>query len=94
MTKTEALAPIGILAGGGGLPKALVAACLQQGRSVYVVVLQDHGDPNAYQEVPHRVSRIGAVGKILSSLRTAGCRELVLAGRVRRPAFSELRPDL
>ena len=91
-TKTEA--PIGILAGGGGLPEALVNACRAQERPVHVVVLQDHGDPGCYQDVPHRVIRIGAVGKILSSLRTAGCRELVLAGRVQRPAFSELRPDI
>ena len=94
MTKTEGVAPIGILAGGGGLPEALVAACREQGRPIHVVVLQDHGDPDLYQDVPHSVSRIGAVGKILSSLRAAGCRELVLAGRVQRPAFSELRPDL
>ena len=37
--------------------------------------------------------RLGAAGDSLARLRDAGVRNLVMAGRIRRPGLSELRPD-
>ncbi|MBT5414698.1 MAG: UDP-2,3-diacylglucosamine diphosphatase LpxI [Rhodospirillaceae bacterium] len=84
---------LGIVAGGGDLPVKLVAACRAAGREVFVLALEGQADPAAAEGVPHVWIRMGAAGKALKTLREAGVQDLVMAGRVRRPSLSELRPD-
>ncbi len=86
-------APLGILAGGGELPLRVARAACGAGRPVFAVVLHGWGDPAQWAELPHAVERPGAAGRILSHLRGAGARQLVLAGRARRPTVAALRPD-
>ena len=88
-------AKLGVLAGGGPLPRQIVEHCRRQGRAVFVVAFQGQTDPATVAgDVPHVWTRLGAAGQTLKALRTAGCGELVMAGPVRRPAFGEIRPDL
>jgi len=85
---------LGIIAGSGRLPIQLVETCQTSGRPFFVLALENHADLKAIQNVPHTVVRLGAVGEALSHLRKAGAKELVLAGSVKRPNFSALRPDM
>jgi len=85
---------LGVIAGGGALPRRVVEACRARGRDVFVVALEGQTDAETVEAVPHLWVRLGAVGKALKALRRAGCREIVLAGPVSRPSFSELRPDV
>lgn len=85
--------PLGIIAGGGSLPAALAATVVAAGRPVFLIGLEGHADPATLARYPHTVLRIGAAGAILDALRSAGCREIVLLGTVRRPPFITLRPD-
>ncbi|WP_207478807.1 LpxI family protein [Arenibaculum pallidiluteum] len=85
---------LGIVAGGGDLPRRLVEACRQSGRPFFVVALEGQAEPGLTDGIPHLWARLGAGGAILAALREAEARDLVLAGRVRRPSLSELRPDL
>jgi UDP-2,3-diacylglucosamine hydrolase len=87
-------AKLGILAGGGRLPLALVETCREQDREFFVIVFEGQADPADFSELPHAVVRLGAAGKAIKHLKTAGCEELVMAGNVRRPSLKELRPDL
>ena len=88
-------AKLGVLAGGGPLPRQIVEHCRRHGRAVFVVAFQGQTDPATVAgDVPHVWTRLGAAGQTLKALRTAGCGELVMAGPVRRPAFGEIRPDL
>lgn len=88
-------AKLGLIAGGGTLPRRVVESALAQGREIFVVALEGQTDPATLEGgIPHVRVRLGAAGKALKALRDAGCEELVLAGPVRRPSFSELRPDL
>jgi UDP-2,3-diacylglucosamine hydrolase len=85
---------LGIIAGGGDLPRQIVAACRRGGRPYFVVALEGQGaegwlDPS----VPHAVHRMGAAGGILDRLRFEGVTDIVMAGSVRRPSLNELRPD-
>lgn len=91
---TRAVATLGIIAGSGRLPLQLIEACQSTGRDFFVLALQNYADLNALKNVPHAVVRLGAVGEAISHLRRAGATELVLAGRVQRPSFGSLRPDL
>nr|WP_211112164.1 UDP-2,3-diacylglucosamine diphosphatase LpxI [Azospirillum soli] len=84
---------MGILAGGGTLPARIAAAVRGQGREVFVVAFEGHTDPATVEGLPHLWSRFGAAGSIIARLKDEGVGELVFAGPVRRPSFSELIPD-
>lgn len=84
---------LGIIAGGGELPARLVAVCRVVGKPFFVIALDGHADQGVTEGVPHIWSRLGAAGTMLRALREAGVTDLVMAGRVRRPSFAELRPD-
>lgn len=86
---------LGVLAGGGPLPRRLVEACRDQGRDVFIVAFEGQTDPATVADgVDHIWTRLGAAGTTIKALRRAGCEELVLAGPVRRPSLFEIRPDL
>lgn len=85
---------LGIIAGGGRLPAKLVESCLTQGRKCFVLAFDDSTDIEAIRHVPHAIVRLGAAGEALEKLRAAGVKELVLAGKIRRPSITSLRPDL
>ncbi len=92
-TSPERKPKLGIIAGGGRLPLQLIECCQSSGREFFVIALEGIADMGPITAVPHAVVRIGAVGESLEKLKAAGARELVLAGRVKRPALSGLRPD-
>lgn len=84
---------VGILAGGGPLPGQVARAAVAMGLRVFIVGFQDFAEPAIIEPWPHRYIRLAAAGEILSCLRAEQCRDLVLIGPVRRPSFSDLRPD-
>jgi UDP-2,3-diacylglucosamine hydrolase len=86
-------ATLGILAGGGVLPAHVAEAARAAGRAVFIVGLQGYAEAAVLAPFPHAMIRIGAAGRILTTLRAHGCRDLVLVGPVRRPSLLDLRPD-
>ena len=84
---------LGIIAGGGGLPRRLIESCRAKGREVFVLALDGEADPETVEAVPHAWCRMGAAGKALGLLRDNDVTELVLAGGIRRPTLSAVRPD-
>lgn len=84
---------LAILAGGGTLPARIADAVRGQGREVFIVAFDGHTDPETVAGVPHVWSRFGAAGTILRRLHEEGVGEVVLAGPVKRPSFTELMPD-
>jgi UDP-2,3-diacylglucosamine hydrolase len=84
---------LGIVAGGGGLPRRLVESCRAAGRDVFVLALEGAAEPATVRDVPHAWCRIGAAAAGLALLRQNNVTELVLAGGLRRPSLTALRPD-
>ena len=84
---------LGIVAGGGQLPRRLVESCRATGRDVFVLALEGAAEPETVRGVPHAWCRIGAAVTGLSLLRQNNVTELVLAGSVRRPSLVTLCPD-
>lgn len=84
---------LGILAGGGDLPLQVARAARDAGRPVFAVVISGWGDPGPWAGLPHAVERLGAAGRIVSLLRGARVRQVVLTGRAKRPSVAALRPD-
>lgn len=85
---------LGILAGGGFLPIRIAERCLANNTEHFVIVFENQGDVTSFQHHPHAVSRLGAAGGIIKTLRKQGCDQLVMAGAIRRPSAKDVRPDL
>ncbi len=95
--------PIGIIAGSGGLPVLLTKAARSQGRGV---VLLSFGDCSSHDSalgdsmlkeddgIQHLQVRLGAVVGAMQRLAQMGVRDIVMAGALKRPSLSELKPDL
>src|SRR5690348_4405153 len=77
---------LGIVAGGGGLPRRLVEACRAVERDFFVLALEEAADLDTVRNVPHAWCRIGAAATGLALLRENNVTELVLAGGIRRPS--------
>ncbi|MDH3704008.1 MAG: UDP-2,3-diacylglucosamine diphosphatase LpxI [Alphaproteobacteria bacterium] len=84
---------LGIIAGGGELPRMLIEACRSSGREFFVFALKNHADSPVIEEVPHAWLRLGAAGEALRLANEYGIEEIVMGGRVKRPSLAGLRPD-
>jgi UDP-2,3-diacylglucosamine hydrolase len=84
---------LGIVAGGGGLPRRLIDSCRAAGRDIFVLALEGAAEPATVCDVPHAWCRIGAAAVGLALLRENHVTDLVLAGGIRRPSLAALRPD-
>jgi UDP-2,3-diacylglucosamine hydrolase len=85
---------LGIIAGGGDLPVRIIDVCRATARPFFVLALKGQTPVETVTGTPHAWVRMGAAGKAIGILRQANVEELVLAGPVRRPSISELKPDL
>jgi DUF1009 family protein len=84
---------LGIVAGGGDLPRAVAESARDAGRSVFVVGLRGCVTDDWPTHFPHEFVSLGEPGKAIKALAGAGAKDILFAGRVDRPKFSELRLD-
>ena len=84
------MSALGIIAGGGDLPKAIAESARDDGRAVFVIAL---GADSWVNDYPHETVSLGEVGKVVKALRGAGCTDVVLAGKLARPKFSDIKLD-
>ena len=83
---------LGLIAGGGELPRAITESVQAEGRGLFVVALRGMcGD--WVKDYPHVAVALGEPGHALKALKNAAATEVLLAGRVERPKFSELKLD-
>ena len=84
---------LGIIAGGGLLPKYLAEHCQYNGREYFVIALVGNADERILHALPVKWVRLGAAGKIIQSLKDQNVEEIVMVGEVRRPSIMTLFPD-
>ena len=84
---------LGIIAGGGPLPKYLAEHCQFNGREYFVIALVGNADERILHALPVKWVRLGAAGKIIQSLKEQNVEEIVMVGAVRRPSIMTLFPD-
>lgn len=90
------LGKLGIIAGGGDLPRAVAQSARADGREVFVIGLigsLDAGDV-WIKDFAHELASVGAPGQAFKSFRREGITEILLAGKVDRPNFSDLKLDM
>lgn len=85
--------PLGLIAGGGELPRAVADSVRASGRGVFVVAIAGSAVEPWISDFPHAVLSPGEPGRIIQALKQAGARQVLLAGRVDRPRFSDLKLD-
>lgn len=86
-------APLGLIAGLGDLPVSIAENAIQNGQGVYVLRLKGFEEPRL-ASYPGAVVGLGEIGKLFSLLKTAGCKDVLFAGIVKRPNFKDLKLDL
>jgi DUF1009 family protein len=84
---------LGLIAGGGALPVEIAEHCQRSGRPLFVIRLKGFAGAEL---VPFAGAEVGIaeLGKCLKALKRAGCEAVCLAGKVSRPDFAALVPDL
>lgn len=82
---------LGLIAGGGDLPKHVVTAALADGHEVSVIALKGFAEATDFEGA----KSIGAAefGKITKALKKAKVTHICFAGIVKRPDFKTLKPD-
>ncbi len=93
MSQTPVLPKLGIIAGGGDLPKKLAEHACKSGREVFVLGARgfvDDGWPSSHD---HVLLSIGETGAQIKALNSAGVVDLCFAGIIKRPDFSTLKLD-
>jgi DUF1009 family protein len=84
---------LGLIAGGGRLPVEIAEHCRRTARPLFVVRLKGLAAPELAAFDGAEVG-LAELGKCLKALRSAECAAVCLAGRVARPDFAKLAPDL
>lgn len=84
---------IGIIAGGGSLPLAVVQTLRDKNVDPYVIVVEGEvQDPATYAGVDHVTMPLEDFGLLLPRLKAAGVKRLLMAGSVnRRPRLRAIR---
>lgn len=85
---------LGVIAGGGDIPARLLKACDKKGIEPFVVAFDGQTDPAVYNGRAYLLTRPGAAGHIIKTLKAHEIKDLVLIGSMRRPTLAELKPDL
>lgn len=84
---------IGILAGGGDLPREIAESAARRGLPVAIVAIDGEADAD-FSAFPVTRVNWGQIGAMLRALKRERITDLVIVGRVTRPELRILRPDL
>ena len=84
---------LGLIAGGGALPREVAEHCVNAGRPLYVLRLKGFADPEM-DEFDGLEVGLAELGKSIKALKAENCQAICFAGVVDRPDFAALKPDL
>lgn len=91
--EVEKIKKIALIAGGGMLPRSIIADCAKRGIEVFIVGFEGQTPRELVEDSPHLWTHLGAVGQVINVLKEQGIKDLVMAGGMKRPSLLELRPD-
>lgn len=87
------MSTLGLIAGGGELPRAVAQAVKAAGREIYIVPLLGSVTEDWTNAFRHEFLSPGEPGRIIRALKAHGVEEVLLCGKVDRPKFNELKLD-
>lgn len=84
---------IGILAGGGALPRLVAESAISDGHRVHIVGVEGEAGKNI-SAFSHSWMKWGQVGRMFGHFHDAGCTDIVIIGSVKRPDLKKIRIDV
>lgn len=87
------MAKLGIISGLGELPVSIAASRVEAGEDVHVFRLAGF-EEEKLSRFPGETIGIGQIGHLIKRLKAEACEEVVFAGIVTRPNFSDIKLDL
>lgn len=84
---------LGIIAGGGDLPRAIAQSVAASGGTVHILAIRGSAGEDWLRDFPHEWISLGEPGRVIKAFKAAGVGRILLAGKVERPKFSELKLD-
>ena len=84
---------LGIIAGGGHLPKMIIEACQMSGREYFVIGIDGHVSSEVLDGIPHSLVSIARAGSGFEILKQEKIAEVVMIGDVRVPSLTKTWPD-
>ena len=88
-----AYAKVGLIAGAGALPHAVIAGARAGNTDIFVATLDGFSRPEDFPGNESDKFRLGDVGRLVKTLKMQKVDAICFAGIVTRPDFSSLRPD-
>ena len=86
---------LGIIAGGGAIPRDLINFCKENKRDYFVIAIEGNADRDLIDEtIPHAWIRIGQAGTGFKKLAEEIVEEVVMIGTIKRPTLKDLVPDM
>jgi len=86
---------LGIIAGGGAIPKMLIEHCRTTSRDFFVIAIKNNANDDLIfaDDIPHKWVSIGTSAKGFKKLQEENVEEVVMIGTINRPTLSDLIPD-
>lgn len=82
---------LGVIAGGGELPKLVVNSAKIDGNDIFVVAIKGFADVETFEDSTQ--AGIAEFGKIVKVFKKNKCTHVCFAGKISRPDFKTLKPD-
>ncbi len=84
---------LGVIAGGGDMPRQLIDHCSEQGIECFVVGFKGQTKEETIEGVDHMLVALGSASKAFAPLKDRDIHDLVMIGNIRRPSFKDLKPN-
>lgn len=86
---------LGIIAGGGSIPRMLIENCQKSGREFFVLAIEGNADKALIDDaIDNLWIRIGQTGTGFKRFKDEKVEEIIMIGTIKRPSFFDLVPDL
>ncbi len=84
---------LGIIAGGGNLPRKMADHFDSSGNRIFFIAIRGVTEPETVEGRAHSWIKLGQVQKALDEMLKAGVQKVAMAGPIKRPALSSLDLD-
>ena len=85
---------VGIIAGGGKLPKIIGENLIKKKINVFFFVIEEYFNLKSYEDLDVTIINLNSAKKIIKSLKSKNICSIILAGNINRPSLTDLSFDL
>lgn len=94
---TDKKRKLGIIAGGGSIPKMLIEECIRQNQDFAVMAIEGNAEKDLlshHKNISHKWIRIGQAGSGFKFFKDEQVEDVVMIGTIKRPSIFDIVPDL